>query len=242
MHFTFDTLDYGGQFQTVPRNLTNCRDKNLSGISRFTPSPIVIGFMLHSDKSGHTFGSTHERGQIHVIATGVAHAPWDWCGPDSIGQGFNNDVRNRKSLFDYLTKKQRKALRKGGAYLLIDQSHEGYQTKWLWSWFHNNCKTHNINPKQIIYVTGNLDCTDQYNTWADSYALEDRILTIPYPHFEPVISNILNDNLEKYPTFEQQLEYKLANIDTIKTYSALQKRPRAHRAWFFKHLSDANLL
>jgi len=119
MHFTFDTLDYGGQFQTVPRNLTNCRDKNLSGISRFTPSPIVIGFMLHSDKSGHTFGSTHERGQIHVIATGVAHAPWDWCGPDSIGQGFNNDVRNRKSLFDYLTKKQRKALRKGGAYLSI---------------------------------------------------------------------------------------------------------------------------
>jgi|TARA_B110000495_G_C22986798_1_gene580657 hypothetical protein len=242
MHFTFDTLDYGGQFQTVPRNLTNCRDKNPSGISRFTPSPIVIGFMLHSDKSGHTFGSTHERGQIHVIATGVAHAPWDWCGPDSIGQGFNNDVRNRKSLFDYLTKKQRKALRKGGAYLLIDQSHEGYQTKWLWSWFHNNCKTYNINPKQIIYVTGNLDCTDQYNTWADSYALEDRILTIPYPHFEPVISNILNDNLEKYPTFEQHLEYKLANIDTIKTYSALQKRPRAHRAWFFKHLSDANLL
>ena len=41
---------------------------------------------------------------------------------------------------------------------------------------------------------------------------------------------------------KQQIEYKQANLESIKTYSALQKRTRPHRAWFFKHLHDANLL
>ena len=38
------------------------------------------------------------------------------------------------------------------------------------------------------------------------------------------------------------MTYKTNKLASIKTYNALQKRPRAHRAWLFKYLHDANLL
>lgn len=240
MHFVFESIKRG-EF----KNLIKCSDLNQSRIRRFTPSPIVNELRInqsHRNNNQHTFSTTRERSQPYVIATGVAHAPWDWCGPDEMGQGYNNATPNRKTLFAHLNKKYLKSLRKGTAHLLIDQSHEGYQTEWLWSWFHNNCEIYNINPQQIIYVTGNLDSKDQYTEWCNTHSVENKILVVPYPHFESSISNILNDNIKRYPSFDQQIEYKESNLDTIKTYSALQKRPRAHRAWFFKHLHDANLL
>jgi len=240
MRFVFESMSRG-EF----KNLIKCPDKNLSGIRRFTPSPVIAELMVaqsYEQNSRHILTTERVKGEIYIIATGVAHAPWDWCGPDSTGLGFNERHPNRQTLFAYIYKKYLKSLRKGMAYLLIDQSHEGYQTDWLWSWFHNNCKTYGINPKQIIYVTGNLDCKDQYDEWSRECLPENKMLVVPYPHFESVISNILNSDLKKYPSFAQQIEYKQSNLDSIKTYSALQKRARPHRAWFFKHLSDANLL
>ena len=240
MNFVFDTIRHG-EF----RNFTKCPDKNQSGIRRFTPSPIVTEFVVNQAtrrQSNHTFETIRPKGQTYVIATGVAHAPWDWCGPDSTGLGYNKNTPNRASLFAHIGKKHLTSLQRGRAYLLIDQSHEGYQTEWLWQWFHNNCETYNISPRQIIYVTGNLDSKDQYSEWAKDRLKNNRMLVVPYPHFESSIANILNNNLERYPSFEQHVQYKESNKNNIKTYSALQKRPRAHRAWFFKHLHDANLI
>lgn len=240
MHFVFESM-HRAEF----RNLINCPDRNRSGIHRFTPSPVVNELLINQNSQKvkeHTFATTRDKGQHFIIATGVAHAPWDWCGPDSTGLGYNKDTPNRVSLFAHLNKKYLKSLRRRTAHLLLDQSHEGYQTEWLWSWFHNNCKTYDINPEQIIYVTGNLDSKDQYAEWCKTNSIENKILIIPYPHFEAAISNILNENENKYPSFEKQIQYKEFNLDSIKTYSALQKRPRAHRAWFFKYLLEANLL
>ena len=240
MHFFFESIERG-EF----RNFIKCLDKNSSGIRRFTPSPIVTEFLVNQatrQKSNHMFETTRTKGQTYVIATGVAHAPWDWCGPDSTGLGYNKNKPNMISLFAHIGKKHLTNLQRSRAYLLIDQSHEGYQTEWLWAWFHNNCETYNIPPKQIIYVTGNLDSKDQYDLWANDRLPENKMLVVPYPHFETAISNILNNNITRYPSFDQHIQYKESNKNSIKTYSALQKRPRAHRAWFFKHLHDANLL
>lgn len=242
MHFLFEAIGTHGSFT----NFIKCRDKNQSGIRRFTPSPIVIDYHQRrgqQEHGYHTFSTTREKNQKHIIATGVAHAPWDWCGPDDTGLGFDKENPNRVTLFGHLSKKQRKSLSRKNAYLLIDQCHEGYQTEWLWAWFHNNLEKHGIPPTQIIYVTGNLDSRDQYNNWAKDRLPDNKIFVVPYPHFETSIANILSHAAtDTYPNFEQQLTYKETNLSTIKTYSALQKRPRAHRAWFFKHLSDAGLL
>ena len=241
MHFKFEHMSNNGN-----RNLTTCHDKNLSGLRRFTPSPIINEFYMsntNQEATPYTFAKTQMyKGQRYVIATGVAHAPWDWCGPDDTGLGFDKNAPNKQSLFSYINKKDKKYLRKGGAYLLIDQSHEGYHTEWLWAWFHNNLETYNIPPKQVIYVTGNLDSKDQYDLWAKDRLPENKMLIVPYPHFETAISNILNNNISRYPSFDQHMQYKESNLDSIKTYNALQKRPRAHRAWIFKHLFDAKLL
>ncbi len=240
MHFLFEDMKHG-EF----KNFIKCRDINSSRIRRFTPSPIAIEFYRHRENlmhRHHTFSTTRNKHQQYIIATGVAHAPWDWCGPDNIGLGFDKSTPDKSSLFAHIGKKHRKSLKRKNAFLLIDQSHEGYQTEWLWAWFHNNCEEYGIPPTQIIYVTGNLDSRDQYKEWSKDRLTGDKILVVPYPHFESSISNILIDGIENYPTFEQQVEYKRNNIDSIKTYSALQKRPRAHRAWFFKYLVDSNLL
>lgn len=242
MHFVFDHMIItSGEF----RNLIDCPDRNLSGIRRFTPSPVVSELLVsqsHQSNRKHTLSTNRIKGQPYIIATGVAHAPWDWCGPDSTGLGFSEDYPKRLSLFSYIRDRHLKWLRSGKAYLLIDQSHEGYQTEWLWDWFHNNCKTYGIPPKQIIYVTGNLDSKDQYSIWSKDLPIENRMLIVPYPHFESIISNILNTDLSRYPTVDDHIRYKEAKLDNIKTYSALQKRARAHRAWFFKSLTEANLL
>ncbi len=240
MHFLFDKIR-----NHEMTNFNKCSDLNDSKIRRFTPSPIALEFQIRQqlkEHGHHTYGTTAEKKQPVIIATGVAHAPWDWCGPDNTGLGYNRKLPNKVSLFGHINKKLRKRLKRKTAFLLIDQSHEGYQTEWLWAWFHNNCIEYNIPPEQIIYVTGNLDSKDQYSEWAKDRLEENKMLIVPYPHFESSIANILNDNLQQCPLFKDQLEYKSTNIENIKTYNALQKRPRAHRAWFFQYLLDANLL
>ena len=49
---------------------------------------------------------------------------------------------------------------------MLDQSLEGYQTPWLWEWFHKECKEWNVSPTRIIYVTGNMIADETYEKWA----------------------------------------------------------------------------
>ena len=232
-------------------NFINCPDVNdMSGIRRCTPSPMANSMLRHKGPAAmllnlfqpNTYSDRIRSGKKYVIATGVAHSPIDWCGPDSTGQGYNKRAPNRKSLFAYLGKHYLADLQAGNAFLLIDQSHEGYQTTWLWSWFHNTCNTYNINPAQIIYVTGNLDSRDQYAEWISTNQLVNKMLVVPYPHFESMIADSVNYYPSALPNFEKHVTYKNNKLASIKTYNALQKRPRAHRAWLFKYLYDANLL
>jgi hypothetical protein len=42
--------------------------------------------------------------------------------------------------------------------------------------------------------------------------------------------------------FQEQIDFKISNLEKIKTYSCLQKRLRPHRIWIYKYLHDAELL
>lgn len=135
-------------------------------------------------------------------------------------------------------------MQNGQAFLMIDQSHEGYQEEWLWSWFHNCCEEFKINPKQIIYVTGNLDSEMQYANWANTYFKSDRMLVVPYVHFEFVIGSNVEPKVKSvesqnrfFPTYNDHLTFNKTKI-----YNCLQKRIRSHRIWFFNKLVKEDLL
>jgi len=249
-------------------NFIDYPDKNTSGLNRFTPCPITTTLMMHRNHnlSGEREGVKRNMGEKweqkkwevyhyqnendndtnYIISTAVNHSPIDWCGEDNKGLAKNENFPNRKTPLSLLNKKYLKDLREGKALLLLDQSHEGYQTEWLWSWFHNDCEANNVSPRAIIYVTGNCLADEQYQIWANSLGIKERLKVIPHTHFENMIHvgavNRLRHQGRPLPTLLDQLEYKRNNLEKLKTFNALQKRTRAHRIWFYKYLRDANLL
>ena len=238
-------------------NFTSCPDVNGSGIKRFSPSPLVtslVSTLTWMEGQSITFRSTKDFPQFgildldsypttkqYIISTGVNHNPKDWAGgyPPSEGE----------SLFDYLNNKYLEDLRDSNAFLLLDQSLEGYHAPWLWDFFHSECNRKDINPFNIIYVTGDIIASETYNKWADENNIPstDRMLVLGYPHFQvDVFLNSSNRvhlfNEEPLPTFEDHIKYKTENLNNIKTYACLNKRLRPHRVWFYTYLYYNNLL
>jgi hypothetical protein len=226
------------------QNFIDCNDINASGIRRFTVSPTVsamIRYMRTKDEYSNDtikkiqFGKNPDDFDKYIIASGVMHSPWDWCHPDI------------SSLFSFLNKTYLKDLQSGKAFLLLDQSHEGYHEDWMFDSLHIDCDKYRINPRQIIYITGNLAEAEQYDRWIVGKNPPGKMLMLPYAHFErSVADEALNrvriHNLPPLPTPAEQLEYKRNNLEKIKLYNALQKRPRAHRAWLFRYLWKHDLL
>lgn len=244
MHFVFEKIT-----EHEFLNFTECQDHY-----RFTTSPLsttAIRFEGAESKILRSF-SKHVSKSLtipetgsYIISSGVSYSPPDWCSD-------NKQHPTRKPLFDFITGQYLKDLQDGRAFLLLDQAHEGYQTDWLWAWFHTNCATYNINPKQIIYSTGNLNCELQYTAWANANGVVDRMLAVPNPHFELMIYDTAvnhnrrlvptNHNVRPLPTINDHIKYKNKYSNKIKSFNALQKRPRAHRMWLFKCLHEAGLL
>jgi hypothetical protein len=232
------------------KNFIDCPDINPSGINRFTTSPIVstmIRYHQNRDKFDNIdlstigFSDNPDDFDRYIIASGVAHHPNDWTGWENIK---NKDSKN---LFSYLNPQYMNDLINGKAFLLLDQCHEGYTENWLYDCFHDSCAKYNINPKQIIYVTGNLMESKQYEIWSINKDLKDKIHIIPYSIFEnssfiDSVNRTRIHNLPLLPNFDEHLDYKKNNLNLIKIYNALQKRPRAHRMWLFKELCQNDLL
>lgn len=219
------------------RNFVDCKDLCPSGIGRFGVSPLVnvINILVYEKKDG--FKPIYHDCNNYIISSGVNHSPEDWTG-------YNPKV---KSLFSHLNSKYITDLRNGNALLMLDQSFEGYQTNWLWDWFHQECIEYQISPKSIIYVTGNMIVNDVYDDWVNKNGIEDKIKVIGYPHFEiDVAMNALNrtivGNLPQLPNFEDHINYKTEKKDYIKTFSCLNKRIRPHRVWFYNYLFHSGLL
>lgn len=219
------------------RNFVSCKDINPSGISRFAYSPLINATNIHySMMNGGNpldFVDTSNDLSNYVISSCVNHSPDDWTG-------YNDKV---KSLFEYLNEKYLSDLRSGRAVLLLDQSFEGYQTHWLWDFFHEHCKRYDVPPQSIIYVTGNMIVDDVYNKWADENGITERIKVVGYTHFELDVSMTTYNRSktdEPLPSWEKHLEYKSNN--NIKTFGCLNKRIRPHRVWFYNYMKDSNVM
>jgi len=248
MNLLFESLDLNidsnNPYDTSGyENFTKCGDINDSGVKRFGPSPLIHAANIYygnkvKDKSIKSnvlnILSVDADVDNYIISTSVNHSPNDWTGCDP----------KVKSLFYHLNDKYLNDLRNKKALLLLDQSFEGYQTDWLWDWFHYECLAYKIPPECIIYVTGNLIADEIYQKWTTDRGIQNKIFVVEYPHFEIDVAmtafNRRYNGDNPLPNFDEHLEYKLAN--DIKTYSCLNKRIRYHRVWFYYYLYQSGLL
>ena len=246
MNFIFENV-------TSLRNVVRCTDINTSNIRRFPASPLVsvlLRWNAHRPYSSEfnvdaltvdDFKNRKAYGN-YIMPTGVAHAPWDWCGYTDIEKQYDTQMAERKTIFAYMSDKQLSSLRKKQCFMLLDQSHEGYHTDWLFDWFHTCCTQYEISPSRIIYVTGNLAVAQQYKEWCDSNSISDTMRVIPYMHFEEFIYDCAKKQVSILPTADDQIAYKIQNAANIKLYNAFQKRARPHRIWLFSKLYEHGLL
>lgn len=222
-------------------NFTSNKDLNTSGIPRFAISPLFTSTQIYvnANSKSNEFAIFPASDELdgYVIASCVNHSPDDWTGYDP----------KVKSLFSYLNEKYLKDLRENRAFLMLDQSLEGYQTPWLWDWFHKECAEWDISPKRIIYVTGNMIADTVYENWCNENRIDIRIKVIPYPHFELDMGMTTwgrnKENSEnKLPSFSQNVKYKIQNSNELKTFACLNKRIRPHRVWFYYYMFNSGLL
>jgi hypothetical protein len=219
-------------------NFTSCPDVNPSGIKRFTYAPLINATNMY-------FGFTHKESFLqflkldndvenYVIPAAVNHSPEDWTG-------YTSRV---KSLFEYLNPKYLSDLRNKKALLLLDQSFEGYQSRWLWDFFHTHCKKYKVPPSSIVYVTGNMIADEIYDKWCIENKIKEKLKVIPYAHFELDVGMTCYhfDREGKLPDFDTHLEYKKKNKKNIKSFSCLNKRIRPHRVWFYRYMFDNDIL
>jgi hypothetical protein len=216
-------------------NLIKITNRSRENIRRFVSSP-AASKMIFFHRIGKPLSYTNDITD-YVIPIGVGH-PNDWASGEFSNTNMNSCLSNLPS--NYLND-----IQTGKALLLIDQTLEGYQTKWLWEYFHKDCKDHRINPCSIVFFTGNLLAKDQYAQWADQHNIVDRINIFPYPLFE---SDIFEIHTREKPIrnsvceFDEYFNYKKEHQTEIKTFDCLQKRLRNHRLWLYQYLFDADLV
>jgi len=227
------------------------KEKNTSGVKRFPASPL-LGTLIRYRTLNLNFENYESRSlkidifknrkkyKNYIVPTGVTHSPWDWTGYTDLDKKYDDAQIKRKTIFADLGTKFLRDLQKGKAYLLLDQSHEGYHTDWLFDWFHDACKKYELNADRIIYVTGNLAVEEQYTDWCLKNKPSSKMTVVPYIHFEEFIYDSAKKQKNVLPTVEDHLEYKSKN--NIKTYNCFQKRARPHRIWMFHHLFKNDLL
>lgn len=233
INFKFEKFNYNYS-KTFQQNLYLGNLCNFIDQPNYRPSQVVESLFSVDQAGTNNFNDLQAVGindstECYIISTAVFYSPHDWANADN-------------SPFELLNPTYLKDLKSGRALFLIDQSVEGYQTEWLWKWFHDKCKDYEIDPRAIIYLTGNQLCEEQYLQWHFVYA--DTI-----PKIKVLASTSLN--LYIYQTYQKErldisfpgiLTYKQKNSKNISLYDCTNLRPRLQRVLNFLHLTQHNLI
>jgi len=187
MKINFYFSDFNGR-----KNFTESNEKTYDGEDRFTLSPLFNRmFMLKLFHKKNKIIELHrEKKEIddkYVIPVGVNCSPLHWAGGEfaEIPNVLYFDYEKpQKSLFDFLSSKYLKDLKRQKAFLMIDSSLEGYHEDWIFNFFHKECEKREISPNQIIYVTGNSIVEKKYNNWLKNNQQKNKIHPLHYSNFE----------------------------------------------------------
>lgn len=178
----------------------------------------------------------------YFIPVGVAESPYQWMNDHYKGEN------NFKNIFELLKENKRylKDLQLGNAYLLIDNSTEGWHDDDLFDYLYDGSISSNISPKQIIYITGNLNIENNLKEWCTKNTGKQPIGVIPYAHFEFDIGmkvyEMTKDDLYELPTIKNHLDMKKVMGPGVRLYNFLNKKPRDHRMWMINSLRTWNLI
>ena len=170
----------------------------------------------------------------YLIPVGVHEAPRVWAGYTG----------KYDSIFNLLNETYLKHLREGRAYILFDNTLEGYHSDRMFEFFNDECNRLKINHDNVILLTGNAQLEDRAEEWTKKTG-KKCIRTIGYTHFEfDVYLNIDHYNSigQNIPSFDDHVKYKTNNPHLIKAYNCLNRKPRDHRIVFFNKLFHAGLL
>jgi hypothetical protein len=233
INFKFEKFNYNYS-KTFQQNLYANNLANFINQTSYRPSQVVEALFCF-DQQGHSSFKNLQAVDIdnlvdhYIISTAVTYSPNDW-------------TKKNSSPFELLNSKYLEDLKNGRALFLIDQSVEGYQTEWLWDWFHKKCETYNINPAAIIYLTGNQCCTEQYDRWHTAHVKDQ-------PKLKVLASISLS--LYIYQTYQREhltisfdniLDYKQENLKDISLYDCTNLRARPQRVLNYLHLTNADLV
>lgn len=243
------------------QELRNCFDSQEifeSGMYRITTSPFANAFRRlkqyysgpNDGKSiiefhGNTYdinlyGPNDKIDSSYIIPIGLNQSPNEW-----IGSYMDKKYENFKNLFDKLSDKSIEDLRSKKAFVMFDTSLEGYHIDHIFDYFYESATYRYISPSQVIYITGNSNIEERLEDWKSKNLGKTPIHVIPYSHFEFDISerrrNLEENQGYRLPSYLDQLNYKKENINNIKVYNFLNKKPREHRAWMYHTLKTWNL-
>lgn len=236
MNFVFEE-------SSLSKNFVNNWEINGVGSYRFTISPLfnrmfVLGHIIKGFNANIKIFDINNRPENYIIPVGVHNDPHTWAGGEF---STNESVR---SLFKFINEIYLNDLINKKAHLLIDSSLEGYHEDWIFDFFHNECEKRNIPADRIIFVTGNSIVEERYEMWLKDNPKDLKINPLPYSHFENDVFLTAKHMSEEndLPTYEEQVTYKENNIDNLKLYNNLNKKPREHRIWFYSKLFSNGLL
>lgn len=238
MNFVFEDIENR-------HNLIRGDNQNRAQCNRLTTAPFInlircLYDLNESFEGKYPYFELSEKPERYIICVGTHNDPQNWGGGDL------SEHEDYPSVFENINDTYLTDLQNGNAFLLFDNSLEGFHEDWIFEFLHNECDRFNINPNQIIYVTGNLIVETQYDSWLKTNNKISKIHPIHFANFEVdvyLFSRILPIGNDEYPpTFDNQLKYKTENLQNIKLFSFLNKKPRKHRVDFYKLLYLNNLL
>ena len=235
INFKFEKFDYNYS-KTFQQNLYSGNLANFINQKNYRPSQVVEHLFCIDQSNQPSFNNLQAIGiddlsDYYIISTAVSYCPDDWT-----------DKTNKYSPFELLNSKYLEDLQSGCALLLIDQSVEGYQTQWLWEWFHKKCETYNINPSAIIYLTGNQQCAEQYEDWHTKHAENrSKLKVLASTSLSLYIYQTYHRN-HLTISFDDILNYKKKNLKNLSLYDCTNLRARLQRVLNFLHLTNANLI
>lgn len=253
LHVAVDKEDHEFGVMTDKRRISN-------GLFRFGHSPTMLRILnICKQKDSPRFRALNITDCVYLphtevaeldnyfIATNVASHPNQWTGEiEGVEkQLLPGDIPDRSNLFENMIPECLADLQSGKAFLLLDQTHEGYNAHWLWQWFYKSITKYKISAKQIIFITGDLQSPDLHTKYCEENLIqpENRITVFGFSLFEESVYfaskfDWAHDKL----SWEENIQYKADNPEEIKIYNCLQKRPRNHRLWLYKELYYNNIL
>lgn len=215
-------------FMAIREGIGNFLDHNTDygydcrfGFSEF------VSNILQTDKTTAAYKIENAPNK-YVISVRVACHPYQWLGKSYLYNGWvgHEKCKHHADLFDALNPKYIEDLQNGNAILLFDQSHEGYQVDAIWKCFHIECLKFKIDPRAIVFVTGNLDAVNSYARWRRKNSIVyNELKVIPVSIFDKFI---IDHNSAYKCNFPEIVQYK--KLNDIKLFDCLNYNlGRLHR-------------